>query len=558
VNGLIVDLFAGGGGASVGIEAALERPVSIAINHSPTALAVHKANHPYTVHLTADIWEVKPLAATNGRPVDLLWASPDCTHFSQAKGGKPRNQKIRSLAWAVTRWAASVKPKVIFVENVSEFQGWGPLDQDGKPIKARMGETFRRWTKKLEKLGYVVDHRVLDSSHYGAPTKRRRLFLIARCDGEPIRWPKPTHGPGRKHAYRTAAECIDWSLPCPSIFERKKPLADKTLRRIAVGIERFVINNPKPYIVGAGGPGRSGEPAPVDRPLGTVLTRNDRHIVVPHIVQMAHGESSSVRKPESLEEPLTTVTGARRTHALISPTLIQTGYGEREGQAPRVLDLEQPLGTIMAQGSKHALVAAFLAKHFGGVVGTQLTQPTSTITAKDHQSLAAATLIKMRGTGTANDVEKPLDTITSGGNHYAEVRAFLTYYATQDGPTGQDLNDPMRTILTKDRFGLVTIEGADYAIVDIGMRMLQPHELLKAQFGRFADGYDMAAANTKEKKVRLIGTASAPSWPRLSSAATSRGKRWRWQHEQASGEARGVPHCGTAPIQLPRRGRSLL
>jgi DNA (cytosine-5)-methyltransferase 1 len=507
MNGLIVDLFAGGGGASVGIEAALDRPVSIAINHSPTALAVHKANHPLTVHLTADIWEVKPLAATKGRPVDLLWASPDCTHFSQAKGGKPRNQKIRSLAWAVTRWAASVRPKVIFVENVSEFQGWGPLDQDGQPIKARTGETFRRWCRKLEKLGYVVDHRVLDSSHYGAPTKRRRLFLVTRCDGEPIRWPKPTHGPKGKAPCHTAAECIDWSLPCPSIFERKKPLADKTLRRIAVGIQRFVIDNPKPFIIGAGGPVYQAKPVPVDQPFGTLLAENRRAVVVPTIVGVGGRAGQSAPTPG--DAPLGTIT-AKNDRALISSTLIQTGYGERQGQAPRVLDLEQPLGTIMAQGSKHALVSAFLAKHFGGVVGTQLTQPTSTITAKDHQSLAAATLIKMRGTGTANDVEKPLDTITSGGNHYAEVRAFLTYYATQDGPTGQDLNDPMRTILTKDRFGLVTIEGADYAIVDIGMRMLQPHELLKAQFGRFADGYDMAAANTKEKKGRLIGNSVCP------------------------------------------------
>jgi len=450
MRGLIVDLFAGGGGASKGLEAALGRPVDIAINHSPVALAVHEANHPHTRHLTADIWEVRPRDATRGRPVDVLWASPDCTHFSVAKGGKPREQGIRSLAWVVVDWAREVRPSVIFLENVAEFRTWGPLGPDGRPDKARMGETFEQWRGELELLGYEVDYRVLTASHYGAPTSRRRLFLVARCDGEPIRWPEPTHGPGLL-PYRTAAECIDWSIPCPSIFGRKKPLAEKTLRRIALGIKRFVIENPAPFIVGVGGRAGQSHPTAIDAPVGTITTKNDR--------------------------------------ALVVPTLVQTGYGERNGQTPRALDLHQPLGTIVAGGSKHALVAAFLAKHYGGVVGQPLTQPTGTITTQDHHAVVTAQL---------------------GPDRSPQVRAFLASYFGSPADIGQAVTDPLRTVTTRDRFGLVTVEGVGYQITDIGMRMLEPHELLRAQFGRFAAAYDMTAAKTKAAKVRLIGNSVAP------------------------------------------------
>lgn len=457
---MIVDLFAGGGGASVGLESALGRAVDIAINHDATALAVHRANHPATRHLEADIWEVRPRDATRGEPVEVLWASPDCTHFSVAKGDVPRSQKIRSLAWAVVRWAKAVRPSVIFLENVQEFRGWGPLDRDGRPDKARMGQTFRAWVRKLTSLGYTVDFRVLDASLYGAPTRRRRLFLVARCDGESIRWPQPTHGPGRL-PLRTAAECIDWSLPCPSIFERKRPLAEKTMWRIAQGIRKFVLENPRPFLV------RDG-----------------------------------------------------------APTLIQTGYGERPGQRPRFLDLHEPLGTCMGGGQKHALVEAFLVKHFGdplrrqgggAVVGDALDKPIGTVTARDHHSLAAICLAKFNGNaenghpGCAS-IEEPLSTVTSGGGrgggHIAEVRAFLTAYYSAD--TGQLLTEPLRTITAKHRLGLVTVSGVDYQIVDIGMRMLEPHELLRAQFGRFAEHYDLSAATTKAAKVRLIGNSVCP------------------------------------------------
>lgn len=475
MGGLVVDLFAGGGGASAGIESALGRAVDIAINHDAVALAVHKANHPGTRHLEADIWEVRPEDAIGGRPVDLLWASPDCTHFSVAKGGKPRKQGIRSLAWAVVGWARAVRPAVIALENVAEFRGWGPLHADGKPDKARMGETFARWRRQLERLGYVVDHRVLDASLYGAPTRRRRLFLVARCDGLPIVWPAETHGPGRLPV-RTAAECIDWSLPCPSIFERRRPLADKTLWRIAQGIRRFVLESADPFIV-----------------------------------KVNHGSYDA--RGEGIREPLTTVTATQRGHALVAPTLVQTGYGERIGQAARAPGLQKPLGTVVAGGQKHALVAAFLARHFGGVVGAPAQLPLPTITAVDHHSLAAATLVKFRG-NEANghpgcaDVREPVPTLTSGGNHIAEVRAFLVTYYGQG--IGQSVRAPMRVITVKDRLGLVTVSGVDYQIVDIGMRMLEPHELLAAQFGRYAAAYDLSAARTKAGKVRLIGNSVCP------------------------------------------------
>lgn len=505
-RGLVVDLFAGGGGASTGLEAALGRAVDIAINHSPTALAVHEANHPQTVHLTAKVFEVDPRLATRGQPVDVLWASPDCTHFSVAKGGKPRSQGIRSLAWVVVDWARAVRPRVIFLENVGEFRTWGPLGADGQPDRERMGETFAQWRGALELLGYTVDYRVLDASHFGAPTKRRRLFLVARCDGRPIVWPEPTHGPGRL-PYHTAAECIDWSIPCPSIFERSRPLAEKTLWRIAQGIRRFVLESATPFIVPMNA---DNPPMSVGSPLGTVTTQGNRfNLVAPVVVGVGGRAGQSHATPGAA--PVGTIT-AKNDRALIAPTLVQTGYGERKGQRPRSLDLHEPLGTVVAGGAKHALVAAFLAKHFGGhtTPGADLRDPMSTITTKDHHALVTSTLVKLRGKCAGADVAQPMPTVTAGGNHVAEVRAFLTAYYGSKGEAGQSLHDPMRTVVTKDRLGLVLVEGIEHQIVDIGMRMLEPHELLRAQFGRFAATYTLSAAKTKTAKVRLIGNSVCP------------------------------------------------
>jgi DNA (cytosine-5)-methyltransferase 1 len=590
IDGLVVDLFAGGGGASQGIEAALGRSVDIAINHDPVALAVHKANHPQTQHVEEDIWKANPGELVKGRPVALLWASPDCTHFSTAKGGKPRKKKLRTLAWAVYRWARATQPAVIFLENVKEFEGWGPLTKQDKPDKRYIGKTFRCWIRRIERLGYAVEHRMLDASLYGAPTRRRRLFIVARRDGKPIVWPEFTHGPGRL-PLRTAAECIDWSLRCPSIFERKKDLADKTLWRIAQGVKRFVIESPRPFIVRYNNDGyfrgqdltapistldtqnrfglvapalvemnHSNAPQPVDRPLGVVTSQHNRHnLVAPHLIKVNHGDDAksgrrehSLEKPltavtaggnghaliaphlvkvnhgkddprgESLEAPLTTVTAERRGHALIAPTLVQTGYGERDGQKARVPGLDKPLGTLV-NGQKHGLVSAFLARQFGvtlpgqakpgigwgGVVGQDLAEPTSTITARDHHALTAAHLVKLRGQCHGASAEDPMPTLTSGGTHVAEVCAFLLkYYGT--ARAGQSLELPLHTLTAKHRLGLVTVEGTDYQIVDIGMRMLEPHELLRAQFGRFASSYDLSVAKTKTAMVRLIGNSVCP------------------------------------------------
>ncbi|HSF40361.1 MAG TPA: DNA cytosine methyltransferase [Thermoanaerobaculia bacterium] len=580
--GLIIDLFAGGGGASTGLEAALGRPIDVAVNHDRVALDVHRANHPDTFHSEADIWEAQPQELVQGRRVHVLWASPDCTHFSVAKGGKPRKQSIRSLAWAVTKWLKATRADICMLENVGEFKGWGPLGPDNKPDKKRMGETFRMWVKSLEKLGYRVEHRVLDASRYGAPTRRKRLFLIARRDGLPIVWPEPTHGPGLL-PFRTAAECIDWTIPCPSIFERAKPLADKTLWRIAQGIRRFVLESPRPFIVEmnhsnaprevneplgvvttqhnrfnlvvpvvAGCGGRAGDSAPTGghEPIGTITAKNDRVVIAPSLVKVNHGDDEKTgRREHSLQEPLGTVTAGGNGYALVAPSLIQTGYGEREGQAARALNIEEPLGTVVAGGCKHAVVAAHLSRQFGKGVGVepgeplptvmpggsgktalvsaylaahysergggfngghQMNLPMGTITTKDHHAPVAATLVKLRGECSGADVQEPMPTITAGGMHVAEVRAFLTVYYGEDGTSGQSLLEPLRTVTAKHRLGLVTVDGHAYQIADIGMRMLEPEELLRAQFGRFAAKYDLSKAKTKSGKVRLIGNSVPP------------------------------------------------
>ena len=452
---MIVDSFAGGGGASLGIEIALGVSPDIAVNHDAEAIAMHAANHPTTRHLCGDVWDVDPIGVTNGAPVDLAWFSPDCKHHSKAKGGKPRDAKIRALAWVVVRWARAVRPRVICLENVEEFADWGPLLADGSPCPRRRGLTFRIWLGKLKAAGYAVEMRELRACDYGAPTTRKRLFIVARCDGAPIVWPTPTHGPGRAKPWRTAAECIDWSLPCPSIFDRAKPLADKTLARIARGIDRFVLRSARPFIV-----------------------------------PTAHAGD---HRAHSADEPLRTITGQRRgDHALVAPTLIQTGYGERKGQEPRSLDLGKPLGTVVAGGAKHALVSAFLAKHNGGheATGSQLDMPIHTITAKDHHSLV---------------------TVALGADRRAEVRAFLTQY--NGTSLGQSAQLPLGTVTTHDRFGLVTVQGVDYEITDIGLRMLSARELFRAQ--GFPDSYVIdplvnGERLTKTAQIRCCGNSVSP------------------------------------------------
>lgn len=641
-NELIIDNFAGGGGTSTGLEQAFGRPVDIAINHDPEALAMHAANHPHTTHLCESVWDVDPIKVTGNRPVGLVWLSPDCKHFSKAKGGKPVEKKIRGLAWVTLRWAAKCKPRVIMLENVEEFKTWGPLliaaDGSAKPDPAKRGKTFDSFIRQLRAHGYTVDYREMRGCDHDTPTIRKRFFLVARRDGIAIQWPEPTHGApdsigvraGKLLPYRTAAECIDFSLPCPSIFERDRPLAPATLRRIAKGIMRYVVDAADPFIVGAGGPARAGEPRPAGKPFGTLLARNDSYFCAPTIVPVTHQGGD---RTESIGEPFRTITGAHRGEkALGVATLVQVGYGEREGQAPRALDIEKPLGTVVGE-SKHALVSAvlvdaahgevspggvkrwgtgahdveaplgtvtasgnkavataFLAKHYTGVVGSDLADPIGTVTACDHHSLVTAfltehanasnqrvmpadeplrticaqvkgghfsmvsahitkfrtgatgsdmntplptitagpkenpagaphalgivtsNLVKLRGTSTAAGTDEPLGTVSAGGQHHAEVRSFLlAYYGASET---HSLTDPLNTVTSRDRFGLVTIQGQDYQIVDIGLRMLQPRELFRAQ--GFPDDYiigDDPAQGlklTKSAQVRMCGNSVCP------------------------------------------------
>lgn len=447
-----VDLFAGGGGASEGIRRASGVEPVVAVNHNPHAIEMHALNHPGTIHFQQSVYDVAPGECVPGRQVDLLWASPDCTHFSRAKGGKPKKKEIRALAWVVVKWAEAIAPTVLIVENVAEFRTWGPLDESGQPDKARKGETFDAWIRVLQGLGYQVEHRVLAACDYDTPTTRKRLFVVARRDGQSIRWPEPTNGPGRPKPFRTAAECIDWSIPCPSIFTRKKPLADATQRRIAEGIRRYVLESPCPYIV-----------------------------------QTSH-QSSDAGKIRALTEPVSTVV-TKAEHLLVVPSIINTRNGERKGQTPRVRSVEQPHTTITAQGSQGGLVAAFLAKHNRGATGQPLSEPVHTITGKDTKAVVAAHLAK-----------------SETGNMQAVAALLIKYYGA--GGQQQTLEEPLHTIVSKARFGLVTvdIDGEEYAVTDIGMRMLQPRELARAQ----GFGEDYQLIGTKTQRVARIGNSVCP------------------------------------------------
>ena len=573
MHGIIVDNFAGGGGASTGIEAALGRAVDIAINHDEQAIRMHEANHPGTLHIRNNIWQIDPQEVVAGRHVQLAWFSPDCKHFSKAKGGKPREKSIRDLAWVVVLWAKRVKPDVILLENVEEFRTWGPLCDEGKPIKERAGETFAKWTRELRKAGYKIQWKELRACDYGAPTIRKRFFMIARRDGNPIVWPAPTHGKpgspevlsGKLLPWRTAAEIIDWSIPCPSIFERKKPLAEKTLRRIAHGIMKFVVNNPSPFIVPICNTNWAGDRFyPGDEPLRTITTAKggEMAVVAPHITKFREGAighaaneplhtvtaNSYIKRPggsaplgmvEAVLSPVIVGCGGRRGQSgpvgpeqpfpttttkaqacLAAAHLVHIGNGEREGQAPRAMDAEKPLGTVVAGGTKHHAVMAFMQKfaengkgvdpagplhtvmagaprhavvcaHLeqanGGpnnenLAGRAADAPLSTVqTAGSQQRLVTSNLVKLKKDCIGQAVDEPMETVTTR-SHMAEVRAFLIkYYGNEQD--GHGLDNPLGTVTVQDRFGLVTVtvDGEEYVIVDIGMRMLSPRELFNAQ-----------------------------------------------------------------------------
>lgn len=569
INGeLIVDNFAGGGGASTGIELATGYSVDIAINHDPEAIKMHKANHPNTKHYCENVWAVDPVKACKGHPVALAWFSPDCKHFSKAKGGKPKDKNIRGLAWVACRWAGLVRPRVIMLENVEEFKTWGPLNRKHHPIKSKQGKTFEKFVQQLTDLGYEVQFRELVAADYGAPTMRKRFFMIARCDGKPIVWPEPTHGPADSEAvkagllkpYVGAYTQLDFSLPCPSIFDTSeqikekygirtvRPLAQKTMDRIARGLKKFVLENPEPFIIQCN---HGGERRPNDirEPMPTITGKHGYGIVEPYIVQIGQtgftkDRSKDIREPlttivsknehcpiepklapymgtnttnhpgGSCEDPLHTITTGNQ-QCLISPTLIQyhseTAQGEVRGQG-----IDDPLMTVDGS-NRYGLVTSFLHKYYDGGytgAGESLENPLPTVTAIDHNSICAATLIQMNNHCNGRNIAEPIPTITAGDGHFGEVRAFLIKYYGQG--TGQDIKEPLDTVTARDRFGLVTIKGVEYQIVDIGLRMLEPKELYGCQ--GFPDDYIIDRDYTgktypRSEQVRRCGNAVCPPIP---------------------------------------------
>lgn len=614
---IVVDLFAGGGGASEALEQALGRPVDIAINHDTFAIGMHAANHPFTHHLQDDVWHANPVRLVAGRPLGWFHASPDCTHFSQARGGQPRSRATRALSWCVVKWVGMLArvgcaPRILSLENVEQILKWGPLVAkrvDGRvltldripdpspsakpgdwvyrvaergervpverqqlvPDKRHLGRTWDQFVAVLRSYGYTVEWRKLRADWYGAGTSRERLFLLARRDGEPIRWPAPTHGAAPLLPLVTAADCIDWTLPCPSIFTRKKPLADATLRRIARGVKRYVLDAADPFIVpdpprvpnrdvsagakacptGAAAGLRStpvGEPQPLGAhhetaDLSRIGSEEGSHpassasvaagkSVAPFVTEHANATNQrSWRADEPLRTQCANVKGGH--FALAAATLVQTGYGERAGQAPRVPGLDKPLGTLV-DGQKHAAVMAFLEQAAGGPNSNPsrnrgADEPVSTISTKgSQQRLVTASLATLRGDNTGAAATDPLRTISAGGEHHAvvectlspeqeagalRVAAFMVNYYGNGQPL--DPREPIDTITTRDRMALVTvsIRGTPYVIVDIGLRMLRREELFRAQgfppdyvIDRTGDGRTL----TVSQSVRMVGNSVSP------------------------------------------------
>lgn len=487
-EGLLCDLFAGGGGASAGIENAMGRPVDFAVNHDQDAIKMHEINHPNTLHFQEDVFKFDPVKESNGRPFEACHLSPDCTHFSKARGGKPVEKKIRGLAWVAIRFTkmpVHLRPRLITVENVPEIRSWGPVTKPGKPVKRLAGSTFRKWIAKFKKYGYEVEWRDLKACDYGAPTTRTRFFLIARCDGRPIVWPEPTHGPGAPNPYRTAAEIIDWSIPCASIFSRKKPLVENTMKRIARGLQRFVLDNPDPFI------------APIKFPSSP-------------FVSTYYGGSGVTKGRGQNLTPLLLTQAINNRHALVVPFLAKHYGGGYNGPG---IGVDSPLSTITAK-DHHALVATHLIRHSGESVGSSKDSPMGTVMPAGlcKTGLVTSHMVKLRGTGKdGQSMTQPAPAITAGGLLLGEVRSFLMKYKGTD--LGQDCRSPLQTITSKNHFGLVTIYGQDYQIIDIGMRMLSPRELYRAQ--AFPDDYVIDSdaegnAISKTSQVARCGNSVVP------------------------------------------------
>ena len=601
---IVVDFFCGGGGAGTGLEIGLGRAVSVAKNHSPAAISMHTVNHPHAKHFTTDVFEGDPDTECGGRAVGWFHMSPDCTHHSQAAGGQPRKREIRNLSWIGLKWAGMKKPRVISLENVKQILQWGPLvakrcKLSGRVIKLgggiaepgevvpvseqflvpnpkRRGQTWEVFVAELETLGYVVEWRVIKACDFGAPTSRERLFMIARCDGQPIVWPEPTHAknPAKgQQKWRTAAECIDWTIPSKSIFGRKKDLAPATLRRVAKGMRKFVLDTATPFIVPiANWSGESVQSS--GEPLRTVTSYPKGgafSIVSPTLIQTGYGErTGQAPRVPGLDQPLGTVVAGGVKHALASACIVQAGHGEGSGKNKRrshgVNDINGPVGTITASGGGQSIATVFMAQMNGGfntVAAKSMDDPMTTVTnTGSQQQLVTANLVHLRGNCDARDLNDPLHTISAGGTHHGLMTAFMerqfgasvgqyldepaptitaggggksslvelklspevkagalrvaafliSYYGTENV---SGIAAPTPTITTRDRLALVTvlIKGTPYVIVDICLRMLQPAELYKAQ-GFPADYIISHGADgkpfTKTQQVHMCGNSVSP------------------------------------------------
>ena len=596
---IIVDSFAGGGGASTGIELATGRVVNVAINHDPDAILMHRTNHPHTEHYQASVWDVDPVEVCRGRKVGLLWASPDCKHFSKAKGGKPVDKNIRGLAWIVLRWAGTVRPRVIMLENVEEFQTWGPV-RKGKPVKKLTGQTFHKWLSQLKNLGYAVEWRELVAADYGAPTTRKRFFLIARCDGLPITWPEPTHAPadsqevkaGRKKPWRSAAEIIDWTLPCPSIFDTReevrekyglnaqRPLRPNTMRRVTRGVDKFVIKSGDPFLVivnhagefrgqslgdplqtitakhgygvanpvmapltatntsnsvgaGAGAPvhtvttagnqmlitptlaaiGQTGggdRGRSVTEPTHTQVSKAEECVVCPAMIQY-HTEQSEHVRGQAVTDPVMTIDASNR-YGIAAATLTKYYGNDQHGQ-----DIQDPLHTITAK-DREGVTMASLSKYYGGIIGAEVSDPLPTVTAIDHNALQTAHMVKLKGTNLGGPITEPVQTITAGGGHHGvittEVAAATPGADLRNWPKIRAaLNEYCGYKLEDNEVILFLIGGAWYFMADIGLRMLTPRELYRAN--GFPDDYKierdyLGNIYGKTKQVARCGNAVPP------------------------------------------------
>lgn len=568
INGyLFVDNFAGGGGASTGIELATGYSVDIAINHDPEAIRMHKANHPNTKHYCENVWAVDPVKACGGHPVALAWFSPDCKHFSKAKGGKPKDKNIRGLAWVACRWAGLVRPNVIMLENVEEFKTWGPLNRRHHPIKSKQGKTFEKFVQQLTDLGYDVEFRELVAADYGAPTMRKRFFMIARCDGKPIVWPEPTHAPadseevksGILKPYVGAYTQIDFSKPCPSIFDTSeeikekygiravRPLAPKTMERIARGMKKFVLDNPEPFIIQCNHAGER-KPQDIKEPMPTITGKHGFGVIEPILAPVIdktyggnyQGSGSNVSEPidtittvdhnRLVEAILTPYIGTNTTNhpggncknpihtittgnqqCLISPTLIQY-HSETTRKGVRGQTIKAPILTVDGS-NRYGLVQSFL-KQITDEKKKKIPTAKDSLKTDSDGLLQTSCLIQMNNHCDGKNIKDPIPTITAGDGHFEEVRAFLVKYYGQG--TGQSVKDPLDTVTSRDRFGLVTIKGVDYQIVDIGLRMLEPRELYGCQ--GFPDDYIIDHDYTgktypRSEQVRRCGNAVCPPIP---------------------------------------------